>query len=92
MDKYFDFVCISLEHRNDRRQSSLRFFTQLGIDKLVHWWIVEKHPSGGIYGNFESHVSVWNCDEFTKPYLCVFEDDLTFNEVNKVNGTDSINF
>lgn len=92
MDKYFDFVCISLKHRDDRRKSSQKLFRNLNINKLVNWWVVDRHPSGGVYGCFESHVSVWNCSEFIKPFLCVFEDDLTFNEVNKVNGTNSINF
>lgn len=78
-----DFVCISLDFRKDRRDRIKPFFSRLGILDQVNWWIVQKHPSGGIYGCFESHYSVWNNQEFTKPYLCVFEDDIT--EINETS-------
>lgn len=70
----FDFVCINLVSRPDRRAMAEKLFSELGIP--IQWWIVEKHPQGGMYGCFESHWLVWNSKEFTKPYLCVFEDDL----------------
>ena len=72
----FDFVCISLVSRPDRRNESKRLFKKLGIADRIHWWIVEKHSQGGMYGCFESHWSVWTSSEFNRPYLCVFEDDL----------------
>lgn len=85
MEQYFDFVCISLNHRrNDRAKSSQNLFQKLNISNLVNWWVVDKYPSDGIYGCFESHVSIWNCSEFTKPYLCIFEDDLESNEENSI--------
>jgi len=71
----FDFVCISLAFRGDRRQKVRKLFRKLGILNQMHWWIVEKHPDGGIYGCFESHWSIWTCPEFTKKYICIFEDD-----------------
>lgn len=71
-----DFVCISLISRKDRRVLISDLFRQLGIINKINWWIVEKHPRGGMYGCFESHWSVWNAKEFSSPYLCVFEDDL----------------
>lgn len=72
----FDFVCISLASRPDRQAKSKELFRKLGILDRVYWWIVEKHPQGGMYGCFESHWSVWNAEEFKRPYLCIFEDDL----------------
>lgn len=72
----FDFVCISLVTRPDRREKSKELFKKLGLLDRIHWWIVEKHPQGGMYGCFESHWSVWTCTEFTRPYLCIFEDDV----------------
>lgn len=80
----FDFVCISLASRLDRRRDSMKLFKKLGILDQVHWWIVDKHPQGGMYGCFESHWSVWSSPELTRPYLCIFEDDLTDASVNSV--------
>lgn len=72
----FDFVCISIDYRQDRRDKIKLVFRDLEILDRINWWIVEKHPAGGIYGCFESHYCVWNCGEFEKKYLCVFEDDV----------------
>ena len=77
-----DFVCISLDFRADRRAQIKDMFEQLGISDRINWWIVSKHPQGGIYGCFESHYSVWNCPQFKRPYLCVFEDDLGINPLS----------
>jgi len=79
MDQY-DFVCITLESRPDRRHNSEELFKKLGILDRIHWWSVQKHPQGGMYGCFESHWLVWNCEQFKKPYLCVFEDDLILDD------------
>ena len=77
MKEIFDFVCVTLHSRsNDRGKSIIQLFKRLNLTDSIHWWIVEKHPSGGIYGCCESNVSIWNCSEFTKPFLCIFEDDL----------------
>jgi hypothetical protein len=90
MDRYFDFVCISLNKSRDRRKSSHDLFKKLNIK--VNWWIVDKHPSGGTYGCFESHVSVWNCTEFTKEFLCVFEDDLEFSIHDTISFKQALQF
>jgi len=55
-------------------------FRLLNIE--VDWWIVDKHPEGGIYGCFESHLNIWE-KYGTKKYLCVFEDDIEL-----INGVD----
>ena len=92
MDRYFDFVCISLNKCKDRRKSSYDLFRKLNIAKVMNWWIVDKHPSGGIYGCFESHVSVWNCSEYTKEFLCVFEDDIDFNEQDTISFKQALEY
>ena len=72
---YFDFVCISLETRIDRRIKMIEVFNQLGILDRMGWWVVSKHPQGGMFGCFESHWSIWTSNEFTKKFICIFEDD-----------------
>ena len=88
----FDLVCISLKSRPDRQARSKELFSELGILDRVHWWIVEKHPQGGMYGCFESHWLVWNASEFKRPYLCVFEDDLQMLPLSKERFYRSLNY
>lgn len=90
MDKHFDFVCISLDKSKERRDSSNILFNSLNIN--VNWWIVNKHPSGGIFGCFESHVSVWKCNEYKKEFLCIFEDDLENNKDRKIDFKQALKF
>jgi len=76
----FDFVCVHLNSRPDRKTTSLKLFEQLDLSDQINWWTVDKHPAGGIYGCFESHYGIWNSSQFKNKYLCVFEDDLRLNE------------
>ena len=70
-----DFVCISLKHRTDRHDHMRSVFKKLNIADIVTWWLVDKHPTSGVYGCFESHFNIWQ--KFgTKEYLCIFEDDI----------------
>lgn len=71
------YYCISLVDREDRRKLAKRLFERLKIE--VEWWIVERHPEGGCYGCFESHLQVWR-DECEEKYKCIFEDDLDLFE------------
>jgi GR25 family glycosyltransferase involved in LPS biosynthesis len=77
-----DFVCISLVHRNDRRERVMLTFDQLGITDRINWWLVNRHPNSGLLGCFESHVSVWSSNQFKRPYLCIFEDDVLIDQKN----------
>jgi GR25 family glycosyltransferase involved in LPS biosynthesis len=77
-----DFVCISLIKREDRREKVASTFDKLGITDKINWWLVDKHPTSGVNGCFESHYSVIVSDEFCKPYLCVFEDDILIDNDN----------
>src|SRR5579875_3097597 len=73
-----EVFCISLNSRIDRRESINKLFNNLNI-KNINWWIVEKHPMGGRYGCFESHVGIWKsnikCD-----YVMIFEDDVKIDK------------
>ena len=70
-----DIVCINLQHRKDRKRISEKIFTKLNID--CHFHIVQKHPKGGMYGCFESHIQVIQ-DAYNKGLnnLLIFEDDI----------------
>lgn len=69
-----DFVCISLTECSQRREGLHKIFAKLNIQPI--WWIVDRHPDGGLYGCFESHYHVWTSLELTKEYTFIFEDDL----------------
>ncbi|AYV85941.1 MAG: hypothetical protein Solivirus2_12 [Solivirus sp.] len=71
------YYCISLISRKDRRDNIQKLFEKLEIE--VSWWIVEKHPSGGIFGCSESHMMIWQQKHETE-YVCIFEDDLELFE------------
>ncbi len=88
----FDFVCISLENRSDRRDRSRELFKRLGILDRIQWWIVKKHPQGGMYGCFESHWSIWTSSQFKRPYLCIFEDDLCETSDSAQRFHQSLNY
>ncbi len=77
-----EFYCISLTSRQDRREAVQKLFDQLAIK--VNWWIVEKHPSGGVFGCAESHLSIWSQQSqgtsAISEFICVFEDDIELFE------------
>ena len=68
------FYCINLKERRDRRAKARRLFKRLGLQ--VEFWTVDRHPEGGRYGCFESHVQIWllSRGEIT----VIMEDDLEF--------------
>lgn len=70
-----DIVCINLLHRIDKKNISQKIFDVLGIPGRFH--TVKKHPQGGIYGCFESHIQV--IEQAYKNNLnniLIFEDDI----------------
>jgi glycosyl transferase family 25 len=73
---FFDKIyCINLKHRTDRYNSSLKFFRKLNIN--VKYFLADKHPNGGRYGCFDSHINVIK-DAFYNNYnnILIFEDDV----------------
>ena len=80
--KFFDSIyCINLFSRPDRYQKSKKIFDQLEVPVEYHQ--VEKHPTNGAEGCFDSHIQV-----ITKSYnkgdqtCLIFEDDIIL-EVEK---------
>lgn len=69
------FYCMSLDSREDRRQKVILKFSQLNIP--VEWWIIKRHPNGGKYGCFETHVNIWEHND--ADIAVIFEDDFDFN-------------
>jgi GR25 family glycosyltransferase involved in LPS biosynthesis len=70
-----DIICINLEHRKDRKKYVIGIFNKLNIPiKILN---VSKHPQGGTYGCFESHMKIINyMHETGKENILVFEDDI----------------
>lgn len=69
------FNCMTLDSRQDRRLKVYSEFQRLDIP--IEWWIVKRHPEGGNYGCFETHVNIW---EKNKADIMVnFEDDFEFD-------------
>ena len=70
-----DVVCINLESRPDRRAYAQKVFDDLRIP--ARFLTVPKHPQGGIYGCFDSHmIVVLEALREGKDNVLVFEDDL----------------
>jgi hypothetical protein len=69
------FYCITLDSRSDRRNYMLTEFNRLNIEPI--WWIIKKHPQGGKYGCFESHVNIWENND--ADIAVIFEDDIKFD-------------
>jgi hypothetical protein len=58
---HFDFVCISLNSEPDRQMIFRNYFRISILDRVIHWWIVEKTSSKEeCMVVFESHWLVWN--------------------------------
>ena len=70
-----DIICISLANRTDRRSHAQDIFKKLDIP--ARFMLVEKHPQGGMYGCFQSHIqAIQKAYVSGKNTLLVFEDDL----------------
>lgn len=73
---YFDdIVCITLKHREDRREHMNAVTTALSIP--LRYQMVERHEKGGMYGCFASHVEViTDCYHKGCKRILIFEDDV----------------
>ena len=80
----YPIYCINLEHRQDRKEHSLKQFAKLGIspDTVIYPHFV-KDKRGGVYGCFDSHMKIWK-DFYTNypdaKYVLVFEDDFVVSD------------
>lgn len=70
-----DIVCINLRSRPDRRAYMTSLLKQLKIPCRFH--TVTKHPKGGRYGCFESHIQViQECYDKGNERIMILEDDI----------------
>jgi hypothetical protein len=81
---FFDRIyCISLEEREDRRQSAAASFAKVGLAGKVEFIIVKKHPSNVMQGMYESHMACLRKGlEADAKNIVVFEDDVVFERFN----------
>ena len=96
MNKYnfFDKIyCINLKYRKDRYNSSLNTFKKLKINN-IKYFIANKHPKGGRYGCFDSHIKIiYNAYINNYNYILIFEDDVKIAKYyNNILLNKSINF
>lgn len=91
---FFDKIyCINLKYRTDRYNSSLKTFRKLNINN-IKYFLANKHPKGGRYGCFDSHINVIK-DAYNNNYnyILIFEDDIKIGKYYNNNLINkSINF
>lgn len=74
-DFFDDIVCINLDISKKRKQHCESIFNKFNIP--VRYFTVQKHPYGGIYGCFDSHIQiVKSAYERGLDNILVFEDDV----------------
>lgn len=73
-DYFEDIVCINLDISTDRRKHAEYYFDKLNIP--ARFFTAKKHPLGGMYGCFDSHIQVLK-DAYDRGLnnILVFEDD-----------------
>lgn len=73
-DYFEDIVCINLDISVDRRKHAEYYFNKLHIP--ARFYTAKKHPEGGMYGCFHSHIQVLK-DAYERDLdnILVFEDD-----------------
>lgn len=78
---FFDrLYCISLQEREDRRQSALNEFLKAGLDHRVEFVIGERHSQNFEQEVYESHMMCLRKGlEAGAKNIVVFEDDVEFD-------------
>ena len=78
---FFDRIyCISLEEREDRRQSAAASFSKVGLTGRVEFVIVKRHPSHVEQGMYESHMTCLRKGLAAgAERIAIFEDDVVFD-------------
>lgn len=86
MNTYFDEIfCISIDKNIKRREYARYYFSKLNIQ--AKFFIVEKHMRGGLYGCFNSHITIIKY-AYKKNYdkILIFEDDFmptaSYSDIN----------
>lgn len=78
---FFDRIyCISVDEREDRRESARAQFAKVGLNGKVEFFIVRRHPSNIEQGIYESHMACLRKGlETGAERIAVFEDDVVFD-------------
>jgi hypothetical protein len=78
---FFDRIyCISVEEREDRRQTAAASFAKVGLSGKVEFVIVKRHPFDVEQGMYESHMTCLRRGlEAGAERIAVFEDDVVFD-------------
>lgn len=72
--------CISVDRRQDRRESAATEFRRIGILSRVEFVIVSRHPEDHEQGIFESHLECMKRGTAAgAKTLAIFEDDIVFD-------------
>lgn len=84
---FFDKIyCISIDQRQDRRQTARQEFSRVGLSDRVEFVIVEKHPRNPEQGIYESHLL---CMEkglaAGAETILIFEDDILFRGFSEIS-------
>lgn len=76
-------IVISLKEDSKRRENAELELHKTGLCKNGGFWIVERHPKGGIVGCYESHKAVakYAYDQNLKEVL-ILEDDVKFLQLD----------
>lgn len=85
--------CISLAERNDRQASAKKQFGRVGLENKVAFHRVQRHPTDGEQGIFESHqacLKMGLADGARQ--ILVFEDDVVFGTVDARRLREGITF
>lgn len=74
--------CISLVERTDRQAEARAEFARVGLADKVEFVIVNKHPSDGEQGIYESHqLCMQKGIDAGAERILIFEDDIIFDRV-----------
>jgi GR25 family glycosyltransferase involved in LPS biosynthesis len=78
---FFDrLYCVSLQKREDRRQSARKEFSKVGLADRVEFVIGERHPFDMEVGVYESHMLCLRKGlEAGAGNIVIFEDDVEFD-------------
>jgi hypothetical protein len=81
----FKAYCLTLRETPERTEAAKKRFTTLGL--AVEFFIADKHPQGGRYGCWDSHVRIWNlAQERGEDIVVIFEDDVLIGETAAAFG------
>ena len=73
-DFFGDIVCITLKETQERKKHVEKLYKQYNIPG--RFFVTQKHPLGGLYGCFDSHINVIKeAYDNNIEYLLIFEDD-----------------